>query len=327
MSDLSTPLVSIIVSCYNGEKYIASTLDSLLRQTYSNLEIIVVNDGSTDKSEQLINLFADKRIKYYRQNNKGQCSALNYGFSKSSGAYIKFYDADDILHAEVIEGQMQALKDQGEDCISFIEWRRFYNDVIPSAIDVNDPHTIHRDCTPIEYITLKEHPPMYQCGLWLIPRGLLAKTGLWDERLSLINDTEFFSRIMRYVRFLKFSEKGYTLYRTNATETSLSKDLSRKGIKSALLSIDLTAKWLLSIENSERIKRIIVNGYIMVLEWAFPKQIALAKIVERRLKAYPKEYVVHTKSGKVYNVVMKLFGWKSANRLAKYYYRKKYRIG
>lgn len=321
------PLVSIIVSCYNGEKYIADTLNSLLNQTYSNLEIVVVNDGSTDKSELIITSFADSRIKYYKQSNKGQCAALNTGFAKSTGTYIKFYDADDILHPEVIEGQVQTLNEQGDDCISFIEWRRFYNDTLPGSVDVNDPHTIHKDCTPIEYITLKEHPPMYQCGLWLLPRALLLKTGLWDERLSLINDTEFFSRIMRQVRFLRFSDNGYTLYRTNATETSLSKDLSRKGIKSALLSIDLTAKWLLSIENSERIKKIIVNAYIMVLEWAFPKQMALAKIVERRLKQYPREYVVHTKSGKVYNVVMKLFGWKTANRLAKYYYRKKYKIG
>ncbi len=328
MDSLSTsPLVSVIVSCYNAEKYIAQTINSLLEQSYFNLEIVIVNDGSTDNSEVIITSFSDNRINYYCQSNKGQCSALNHGFSKSTGSYIKFYDADDILHPEVIEGQVAALQGMGDDCMSFIEWRRFYNDTLPATIDLNDPHTIHKDCTPIEYITLREKPPMYQCGLWLIPRNLLNKTGLWDERLSLINDTEFFSRIMRQVRILKFSEKGYTFYRTNATETSLSKDLSKKGIRSAILSIDLTAKWLLSIENSERIKKIIVKAYVMVLEWAFPKQVVLAKVVERRLLQYPKEYVVHTKSGKIYNLVMKLFGWKTANRMAKYYYRKKYKIG
>lgn len=251
---MTCPLVSIIVSCYNSEKYVAETLQSLLNQTYHDLEIIVVNDGSTDDSENVIKSFTDKRIKYYRQNNKGQCAALNYGFKQSSGSFIKFYDADDILHSEAIEGQMESLKGMEEDCISFIEWRRFYNDKLPSSINLNDPHTAHRDCTPVEYITWKKHTPMYQCGLWLIPRSLLYKTGLWDERLSLINDTEFFSRIMCYVKTLRFSDKGYTFYRTNATESSLSKDLSKKGIKSALLSIDLMAKWLLSIENSERIK-------------------------------------------------------------------------
>ena len=324
---MHTPLVSVIVSCYNGEKFIAETLRSLLNQTYSNIEIIVVNDGSTDNSGSTVKSFSDSRLSYYYQSNKGQCAALNVGFSKSSGTLIKFYDADDILHPEVIEGQVKALQGMGDDCMSFIEWRRFYNDTLPATIDLTDPHTIHKDCTPIEYITLKDMPPMYQCGLWLIPRALLSKTGLWDERLSLINDTEFFSRIMREVRLLRFSDQGYTFYRTNATETSLSKDLSKKGIKSAILSIDLTAKWLLNIEDSERIKKIIVKAYIMVLEWAFPKQMVLSKIVERRLKQYPQEYAMHTKSGKVYNLVMKLLGWKTANRMAKYYYRKKYKIG
>lgn len=321
------PLVSIIVSCFNGEKYIADTLTSLLNQSYSNLEIIVVNDGSTDNSEKVILSFNHPAIRYYKQDNKGQCAALNYGFKQSSGSLIKFYDADDILHHQVIEGQVESLMGLPDNCISFIEWRRFYNDKLPETIDLNDPHTIHKDCTPIEYITLKEHPPMYQCGLWLLPRTLLLRTGLWDERLSLINDTEFFSRIMMHVGLLKFSDKGYTFYRTNATETSLSKDLSVKGIKSAILSIDLTAKWLLAIENSERIQRIIVKAYVMILEWAYPKQMMLVKIVERRLKHYPSKFILHTKSGKLYNLIMNLFGWKAANRLAKLYYRKKYRIG
>jgi glycosyltransferase involved in cell wall biosynthesis len=320
---MSSPLVSIIVSCYNGEQYIADTLNSLLNQTYPQLEIIVVNDGSTDNSETVIKSFADKRISYYYQSNKGQCAALNYGFSKSSGKYIKFYDADDILEPEVIKGQVAALQGMGDDCISFIEWRRFYNNTLPETIDLNDPHTIRKDCVPLEYIEWKDHPPMFQCGLWLIPRELFNKTGLWDERLSLINDTEFFSRIFASVRYLKYSDKGYTFYRSSATGTSLSKDISRKGIRSAILSIDLTAKWFLSIANNEKIKKKIVKSYVMVMEWAYPNHKDLTKIVERRLKQYPKEYEIHTKSGKIYNLVMKLFGWKKAKLLSKYYNRKR----
>lgn len=317
----------MIVSCYNGEKYIFAALNSLLSQTYQNLEIIIVNDGSTDDSEKIIQSFTDPRIKYFKQANKGQCAALNFGFSQSKGKYIKFYDADDILDKEVIDGQVKVLENEPDDVVSFIEWRRFYNDTLPQSINENAPHTIHKDCTPQEYVTWLGKIPMVQCGLWLIPRSLLLKTGLWDERLSLINDTEFFTRVLSHVAYLRFSEKGYTFYRTNPAESSLSKDLSEKGIKSALLSIDLSAKWLLKIENSERIKKIIVNGYIMVLEWAFPKQMLLAKVVERRLLKYPKEYAVHTKSSKVYNLFMKLFGWKTARRLARYYYQKKYKIG
>lgn len=302
-------------------------MDSLLTQSYPNIEIIVVNDGSTDDSEKIILSFTDSRLKYFKQTNKGQCAALNFGFSKSNGIFIKFYDADDILQPNVIEGQVESLAFMKNDCLSFIEWRRFYNNELPSSIDESNPHTIHKDCFPIDYITWKKQTPMVQCGLWLIPRQLLYKTGLWDERLSLINDTEFFSRIMSHVQHLKFSDKGVTFYRTNVNEGSLSKDLSKKGIKSAILSIDLTAKWLLNIENSERIKRIIVQSYVMIIEWAFPHKKKLAGVIERRLNQFPKEYIVHTKSGKVYNLVMRVFGWKIAKIVAAYYYRRKYKIG
>lgn len=318
---MNGPLVSIIVSCYNGEKYIADTINSLLKQTYANIEIVIVNDGSTDNSEKVIHEFTDTRIKYYKQQNRGQCAALNLGFSKSTGKYIKFYDADDILEPNVIQGQVDSLNGMEEDCMSFIEWRRFYDNAIPDCIDKQNPHTIHKDCLPVEYITWKQQTPMVQCGLWLIPRSLLYKTGLWDERLNLINDTEFFTRVLQYVRYLKFSDSGCTFYRTNIGESSLSKDFSKKGIKSALLSIDLSAKWMLNIENSDRIKKIIVNSYIMILGWAYPKQITFVKIIERRLKQFPKEFIVYPKSGKIYNVVMKLFGWKTANRLTKLYHQ------
>src|SRR3712207_2570902 len=107
---MSHPLVSIIVSCYNAEKYIFETLESLINQTYQNIEIIVVNDGSTDKSEEIIRNVSDERIKYFKQTNKGQCAALNTGFKFSQGKYIKFYDADDVLNPTAIEGQVEVLE-------------------------------------------------------------------------------------------------------------------------------------------------------------------------------------------------------------------------
>ncbi len=321
---MQDPLVSIIVSCYNAEKYIAATLESLITQTYHNTEIIVVDDGSTDASENVIKSCKDERIKYYYQKNKGQCAALNLGFNLSSGSLIKFYDADDILHPYSIGGQVESLEGKSESALSFIEWKRFFNDKLPDDINQVSHNTIHRDCLPAEHITFGPGTPMFQCGMWLIPRPLLYKTGLWDERLSLINDTEFFSRMLTKVSRLIFSEKGLTLYRTNFKSGSLSSDFSKKGIKSAILSIDLTAQWLLKIENSERIKKIIANSYVMILEWSFPVQIAYSKIIEKRLAKYPKSYIAHTKSGKAYNLIMYLFGWKIARRLARVYYKVRY---
>lgn len=316
---MTAPLVSIIVPCFNAEKYIADAIQSLLDQTYKNIEILIVNDGSTDNSRHVIKSFTDTRIQYFEQSNRGQCAALNYGFQFARGRYVKFYDADDLLDMETIEGQVNVLKNSEDKDISFIEWRRFYNDKVPSAIDHDHYHTIHRDCTPLEYLTYTGKTPMVQCGLWLIPRSMFAVSRLWDERLSLINDTEFFSRLLPHARQLKFSSKGFTLYRTNFNSNSLSGDVSKKGIRSALLSIDLMAKWMLKMEESERIKKIIASSYCMILEWAFPRHNVYSKIIERRLLNYPTS-IRHTSSGKVYNLLMTFLGWKMTARLSRLYY-------
>lgn len=318
------PLVSIIVSCYNGEKYISETLTSLINQTYSKIEVIVVDDGSTDESEKIIKSFKDPRIKYYYQKNKGQSAALNAGFRRSSGSLIKFYDADDILDMNVILGQVEALQESAESDISFIEWRRFYNNKFPSSIDHNHHHTIHKDCTPLEYLTFTGKTPMVQCGLWLIPRKLLYKSGLWDERLSLINDIEFFCRLLPCANTLRFSDNGITYYRTNFNSNNLSADSSKKGIKSSILSIDLMAKWLNKLERSERIDRIISASYVVILEGAYPKHLLYSIIIERRLKNFPASYSIHTRSGTGYNLIMFFFGWKVARRLGRIYYYVRY---
>ena len=104
---MSTNLViSIIVPVFNSENYIADTIISCLNQTYSNFELILVNDGSTDNVETVINKFADKRIQYFKIENSGACNARNFGISKANGHLIQFLDHDDILEFDKIEHQV-----------------------------------------------------------------------------------------------------------------------------------------------------------------------------------------------------------------------------
>lgn len=106
MSNKTTPtselLVSVIISNYNYERYLYSAIKSALEQTYRRIEIIIVDDGSTDNSCSVINKFEGK-ISPIFQDHKGQCSALNAGFSASRGDIIVFLDSDDVLHAHAIE--------------------------------------------------------------------------------------------------------------------------------------------------------------------------------------------------------------------------------
>ena len=98
--------VSIIVPVYNTQDYLKKCLDSLVNQTYNNIEIILINDGSPDNSEKIILKYKEKYpklIKYYKQKNKGQGAARNLGIKKASGDYITFVDSDDYVDINMIE--------------------------------------------------------------------------------------------------------------------------------------------------------------------------------------------------------------------------------
>lgn len=111
-----TPLVSIITPCYNGEKKVIKFLDSILKQTYKNVELIIVNDGSTDKTEDVILSYKDKFISkgyefiYLKQKNSGQDIALNNGLKYFSGDYLMWPDSDDILLPTNIEEKVKYLE-------------------------------------------------------------------------------------------------------------------------------------------------------------------------------------------------------------------------
>ena len=95
--------VSIIVPIYNAQKYLKACLESLLNQTYTNLEIILLNDGSTDESEKIIKKFKDNRIKYIKKENTGIGDTRNQGIDLATGDYLMFVDADDYLELNAIE--------------------------------------------------------------------------------------------------------------------------------------------------------------------------------------------------------------------------------
>ena len=94
---MQSDLVSVIIPVYNAQKYIVECIDSVLTQTHTNLEVIIVNDGSTDHTLHLINHYKDERILIVNQENKGCSNAKNTGLLHSNGAFIQYLDADDIL--------------------------------------------------------------------------------------------------------------------------------------------------------------------------------------------------------------------------------------
>lgn len=300
---------------------------SILHQTYSELEIIVVNDGSTDNGPAIVEelMKEDSRIQLFHQENKGQCTASNFGFSKSTGKYIKFFDADDILSADTIKVQLKSLENTSDDKASYIDYVRFYNDDLSTINQHRRPALINYDCTPAEYITFHGSPQMYQCAIWLFHRKIFEHSGLWDERLSLINDTEFFPRILKFVKRLYYAPGATLYYRTNFKSGSLSQTVSAKSMKSALMSVDLMAAHIRSIEASESVEKIIALSYVEILEMSYPSQPKWTKIIERRLQKFNKGQYEFRKSGMFYNLLSRIAGWKIAKKFQVVYYKLRYR--
>ena len=109
----NNPLVSIIIPVYNGENFVIEAIESALNQTYENIEVIVVNDGSVDRTEELITPYL-RRLKYIKKENGGVSSALNLGIKESQGEYVSWLSHDDIYYPEKIKKQINFLKNRRE---------------------------------------------------------------------------------------------------------------------------------------------------------------------------------------------------------------------
>lgn len=128
-------LFSIIIPTYNRAKFITKSINSFLKQDYQNFEIIIIDDGSTDETKELLNQFNDKRIKYYFQPNLERGAARNNGFSKSKGDYINFFDSDDLAYDNHLSSAFEIIKYKKLD-IFHLGHHKKYNDKI---VSINNP--------------------------------------------------------------------------------------------------------------------------------------------------------------------------------------------
>ena len=185
--------VSVIVPVYNVEAYLEKCLDSLANQTLKEIEIIVVNDGSPDNSQKIIDKFEKKypTIKGYTKTNGGVSSARNYGISLSTGEYIAFVDGDDYVNADMYEKMYQKAK-QGNYDIVVCDLNYVYEDGSIKRVSSK----IEKDTTDIK----KTYVNMYPC-VWnkiykksLFNNNILFKEGVWFE------DVDFLYKIFPYVK-------------------------------------------------------------------------------------------------------------------------------
>ena len=109
--------ISIIVPIYNAEKYLNKCIDSIINQSKKELEIILINDGSTDNSENIIKKYDDKRIKYFKNKNQGIGKTRNFGIKKATGKYIMFLDSDDYLDKDACKYLFNKIEKENLDIV------------------------------------------------------------------------------------------------------------------------------------------------------------------------------------------------------------------
>ena len=149
MSNYGNELISIIVPVYNVEQYLEKCVDSIINQTYKNLEIILVDDGATDSSGKLCDELAkiDNRIKVYHKENGGLSDARNYGVERATGEYIGFVDSDDYIDAEMYEKLYEAIKKENVD-VAECNLKIIY----PEREELFTEQNYYNVCTKQEYL-------------------------------------------------------------------------------------------------------------------------------------------------------------------------------
>lgn len=117
MSNTKKPKLSIVIPAYNSEKYIGRCINSVLCSTFSNFEIVIVDDGSTDKTAQIINSYRDERVRVFHQKNQGVARARNFGIKNSRGKYIMFIDNDDYIDKTYLYSYIRAIEKNDSDIV------------------------------------------------------------------------------------------------------------------------------------------------------------------------------------------------------------------
>ena len=245
------PLVSILITAYNAEKTIGYTLESALRQTWQRKEIIVVDDGSTDRTAEVVRQF--KEVRLVSTENRGLSGAQNHAFPLSQGDYIQYLDADDLLAPDKLERQLAALRSfDSRRVLLSSPWAPFYYRTRHARFVRN---SLWQDLSPVEWLLRKMRENFHmQNATWLVSRELAKTAGPWDTRLQYDQDGEYFCRVLLASEGTRFVPDTGIYYRATGGNRISFIGNSDKKKESLLLTMKLHIQYLRSLEDSERVR-------------------------------------------------------------------------
>ena len=206
-----TPLVTIVIPVYNGEKYVAQAIESALAQTYKKIEIVVVNDGSPDNSEDIIKPYLD-RVRYFKKKNGGVSTALNYAIKNAKGEWISWLSHDDLYLPQKIEKQilrLNAILAKNPGC----DIEKYVLSCQDQRIDENGKVLPHRGSLHPEYrnpyeLIAKEvvNYTIGGCTVFAAKRAYVSVGG-FDESNRTISDADMWFKLIRNGYIFDFSNE------------------------------------------------------------------------------------------------------------------------
>lgn len=290
-------LVSILIPCFNSERFILDSINCLLKQDYENIEIIIVDDGSTDESLRIAESIKDIRVHVYSQSNSGACVARNIAFEKCHGDYIMYFDADDLINKSYVSSLVKCLRDANDLSIATGEWDRFRTDLSEASFSKLSVYKGY-DCAFNLLLDMWTTGEMLTCSSYLVPRKLVEIVGGWDERVLKNQDGEFFSRILMTADKVYHTADAKFYYRTGEY-LSVSKASSKEKVASMLDTFISYRKNALVIEDSERVRKALAVNFTLFMYIHGNQFPDLMKIAQSEVKNLGVGYQMNTQPRRV----------------------------
>jgi glycosyltransferase involved in cell wall biosynthesis len=209
---VAQPLVSILIPSFNAERWIKQTLESAISQDYPRTEVIVVDDGSTDRTLEISRRFESRFVRVITQSNAGGPAARNTALAHAQGEYIQWLDHDDLLARNKISNQIRCLENVESDRVLFSgPFATFYHHPRKARLFRS---RLYQDLTPADYFFIKFSDDTFlQPSSWLVSRKLSDLAGPWWELRSPDDDGEYFCRVVAASKGIHFVPEAICYWR------------------------------------------------------------------------------------------------------------------
>lgn len=301
-------LVSVLIPCYRAARWIADAIDSCLSQTYEDIEIIVVDDGSDDNSVEVVKRYGDKVVLCVQEHNGANC-ARNCAIALSSGAFVQFLDADDYLLPNKIANQVTCLQESGKDVV-YGDWRYQFHEsdgsVWLGAVDISGEQEDIL-CSLLS-------------GWWVAPNSLLFRrsavdrTDGWDEALEAAQDRDFFLSVVMGGASVIYQSSCDSIYRRHGN-TSISQSSRERWLLNHKLVCE-KAERRLSAEKrlTPEYRSALARSYFFLARDYYSRDRQAA--IQLHDKVQVLEPAFRPSHSKVYDFLYQAFGFETAENSA-----------